>query len=237
MDYYHVVQPIINLFSNDICGFEMLLRSDEFDDPQLLFEYAKEQNQLVATDMESIMKAISSLKNEMEGLSDLYICVNVFPITVMDSSFYSFLEKVKSIIDTKAHNIVFEINEAHSDIDLSLFGQVIKEIKKEGFLIAMDDVGKGESTLKAILEINPDIAKIGRYFTNGLANSPKKQQVIRLMLHLFGGDTKVILEGFENEGDLQKAKELGVSFGQGYFFGRPKPINYYIPKLWKLGQV
>ena len=114
----------------------------------------------------------------------------------------------------------------------SVVKEVTQEIRKEGFLIALDDIGKGESTLRSILEIEPDIAKIDRYFAKNLAECPKKQKALKFMLMLLGEDAEVIVEGFESEADLQKAKELGVPYGQGYFLGRPKPIKYYIPGLY-----
>ncbi|WP_375162345.1 EAL domain-containing protein [Bacillus sp. V3B] len=52
----------------------------------------------------------------------------------------------------------------------------MSNFKKQGFLIDLDNFGKGESTIKSIIEIEPNIVKIDRYFAKNLSNSSKNKQ-------------------------------------------------------------
>lgn len=242
IDFYHVVQPIINLTTNTVHGYEVLIRSQHFQNPERLFEYARQKNQLANLDSGSIFEAFRTFMKGSISINHLNIFVNIFPSTLIDSSFYSFLKKLKSLMDMKTGHVVFEINEAEKGTDFSAVKEGIQAIRNEGFRIALDDIGKGESTLRAILEIQPDIAKIDRYFAGDLAMSPEKQKALKLMLMLFDNGTEVIVEGFECEDDLETARELGVVYGQGYFLGKPKPIKDYMSvayptkyrKFWRL---
>lgn len=88
----------------------------------------------------------------------------------------------------------------------------------------MDDIGDGTADLKKIVEFMPDYIKMSRYFSKGLATTEKKQRILQLFLEYFGADTKMILEGIENQNDLVCAKNLGVALGQGYLLGKPKEL-------------
>lgn len=227
-DFYHVVQPIINLSKDQVHGYEVLLRSERLQSPESLFNYAKDQNKLFDLDMKAIYKAFTTFKTEKTHLENVYLFINIFPSTLMDPAFNLNLQRIKSALKIQPNLIVFEINEAEKVKNFTALKEAILDLKEQGFLIALDDIGKGESTLPAILELEPDVAKIDRYFAKDLTNSPKKQKVIKLMLELFGDDTTVIVEGFECEADLLSAKELGVPLGQGFFLGRPNPLEYYL---------
>ncbi|SFB35945.1 EAL domain, c-di-GMP-specific phosphodiesterase class I (or its enzymatically inactive variant) [Lentibacillus halodurans] len=241
IDFYHVVQPIVNLTTNTVHGYEVLIRSKQFQNPERLFEYARQKNQLANVDLGSIFEAFQKIIKDI-SMNHLYIFVNVFPSTLADSTFYDLLQHLKSYSHMEACHIVFEINEYERATNFSTIKKVIQAIRNEGFLIAFDDIGKGEFMLSSILELNPDIAKMDRYFAENLAASPKKQKALQSMLTLFDNNTEVIVEGFESVADLQTARELGVTYGQGYVLGKPKPIKDYMSgefpdqyiRLWRL---
>lgn len=101
-------------------------------------------------------------------------------------------------------------------------------MKKQGFLIALDDLGKGDSTLAYAIELKPHIVKLDHHFSVNLANDEDKQKAIEEIIQLLGEDTTIILEGLEKEVDLLTAKALGIRYAQGYVLGRPQPLDYYL---------
>lgn len=231
LDFYHEFQPIIDLSKKKIFGFEALIRSQHFNNPELLFNYTEEHNQLFELDLVSVFKAIYTFSHFWEKHNNFILFVNVYPSTLMNPSFSYYLKKFSSIVSFQPCFIVFEINEAEKALNSTDLKESILNLKKQGFLIALDDVGKGESTIKTILEIDPDIVKTDRYFAKNLTEFPKKQKVIELMIELCGIDTQVIVEGIETSEDLQTILEIGVPFGQGYFLGKPKPIDTFSKPL------
>ncbi|SET08038.1 EAL domain, c-di-GMP-specific phosphodiesterase class I (or its enzymatically inactive variant) [Oceanobacillus limi] len=229
-NFYHAVQPILNVSTNEIYGYEALLRSNEITNPELLFKSYKEKNLLFELDMSSIQEACMRL-TEIPNSEDALLFINIFPSTLVHPSFHKHLKELQSMMSIKSSSIVFEINEAEKEKDLPAIKKVVADLKKEGYLIALDDVGGGESSFQTLLELDPDIVKIDRTYASNLASSPKKQKLIQLLLQLFGKDIPVVLEGIETKEDNAKAKEIGVPFVQGYYFGKPNRLEYYLKKV------
>lgn len=177
--------------------------------------------------MASIFKAFKTFHQEMTTIGKT-LFINVFPSTLTNPTFKYCVQQIKSTVNFVPSSIAFEINEAEKITNLSHLKKTILDLQKQGFLIALDDIGTGESTIKSILEIEPDIVKIDRYFTKDLKKYPKKQKMIEFVLQICGEDAQVIVEGFETAEDLEIAREIGVRFGQGYFLGRPQSIDHYL---------
>ncbi|WP_071392626.1 EAL domain-containing protein [Bacillus tuaregi] len=233
IDFHHEVQPITNLMSKQVFGFEFLLRTRHCQNPELLFKYAKKHDRHVDLDIKSIFKILETAKHESDNLQGFLLFINICPSTLLDPAFHHNLHKFISVTHIKPSSVVLEISEIHDGISLSMLKKTTAILKKQGFLIALDDIGKGESTIKAVLEIEPNIGKVDRYFAKDIAQSSRKQKAIQCFLQFFGNDIKMVLEGFESKEDLDSAIELGVRFGQGYYLGKPNPFEYYLPNIEK----
>lgn len=103
----------------------------------------------------------------------------------------------------------------------SVFIQRVSDLRRRGFLIALDDVGDGTDTFRNIHDLAPDYIKVDRYYSKLLSVSKDKQQVVRLFVEFCQNDIQLILEGVENNEDFDCAARLGVKNGQGYLFGKP----------------
>ncbi|WP_312113392.1 EAL domain-containing protein [Brevibacillus reuszeri] len=226
--HYPVFQPLVHLGSGEIFGYEALLRSKTASSPDALFRNARLENRLYELDTYSMRTAISSYFNKMNRLGNSpFLFLNVFPSTLLNPGFLDFLhghvQKYRSI----HQQIVLEINEANEEDkmwDIRLLGQKIRELRQHGFLIALDDVGSGAASLKKIVEYEPDIVKLDRYFGNQLSVSSAKQRLVSLFVDFCLGQIQLVLEGMEEPEDLAIAQALGVPIGQGFFLGRPNPL-------------
>jgi EAL domain-containing protein (putative c-di-GMP-specific phosphodiesterase class I) len=228
LEIYHIVQPIVELNSKEIHGFEFLLRSSKSPNPEMLFSQALERNLLLELDMKSIFTIIENV--HMRNFKYGYIFINVYPSTFVEPIFLYKLMQLISLTNINTNSIVLELNEAEKIDDLSEFGKFVDKYRQKGFLISIDDLGKGEANLQVMLEIQPDIVKLDRYFSKNLYKSKEKKKVIEFCLDILDGKATVILEGIECEEDLQVAQQLGVPFAQGYYLGRPNSTEYYIQK-------
>ncbi|MHA6252512.1 EAL domain-containing protein [Oceanobacillus sp. CAU 1775] len=228
LDFYHVIQPIIDIKNNHIFGYEMLLRSNEIKNPELLFQYAEQEDLLFDLDMHSIQKAFEAINLSTSDLEGLHIFINIHPSTVRNPITLSQLSKLKADMKLESGKIVFEITEAKKEAELMMCQNMIVNLKNEDFLIALDDLGKGDSTIPYIIELEPHVVKIDRYFSEGLAKSTRKQKVVESLIKLFSDETMYILEGIETEADLEKARELGVRYVQGFYLGKPESFEHYL---------
>lgn len=226
---YHVFQPIIDLETNQTFGYEMLLRSDEMGTPDKIFKWAQEQNQLFDLDMHSVTIAFNTIRERISILDGLHVFINILPTTMENPLSLTNLKKMKPL-ESNVKRVVFEITEDKNGEEISHRKAMVGSMKKQGFLIALDDLGKGESSLPNVIELEPNIIKLDRYFSIDLTRNTRKQRVIQLIQRFAAEDAMVILEGLETEEDVATAKSLGIKYGQGFVLGRPQPLDYYLQR-------
>lgn len=218
-----VYQPVVNLKSLEIIGYEALSRGPagtEFTNPTLLFILASEFGLSFELDALCREKAFSNIRS-ME--TDRKIFVNTLAMTIHDPEFRGkYLEKLLEDIKVKPHNVVFEINEKMAIDNYDLFKMAMKDYSDIGIVHANDDMGTGYSGLERIMELNPGFMKIDISLVRDIDKSYIKQQIIKAMVSLSHGlDSNIIAEGVETRAEYEALRDLNVKYGQGYFFGRP----------------
>ncbi|MCP1312411.1 EAL domain-containing protein [Paenibacillus tyrfis] len=235
---YPVYQPLIQLSTEQIIGFEALLRSTTCQSPELLFRAARSAGRLYELDTTSFMRAINTFNKADFDNPSLLIFLNVFPSTLLNPTFFDIICENLSL-KSPFRRIVLEINEANEEDkmwEVPLLGQVIRELRQYGFLIALDDVGSGAASLQKIIEYEPDIVKMDRYFGKGLSRCSNKQKLISLFVDYCLGQIQLVLEGIETPEDLAAAKSLGVPIGQGFLLGSPAPLDHTILGTVPIGE-
>ena len=223
--FSHHYQPIVDIQTWKRIGFEGLLRTSHFDTIEDAFKLAKTEKQLYELDSRSIHKAALTYHSAGFTKKDGYLFLNVFPSTLTNTNFLPLIRKIITENTYFSQQIIFEISEMEVINDFSSFKENINQLKSEGVLFAIDDVGKGNSNVKYIIELDPDFIKLDKYFSTNLYKDLKKQEFIKSMIQYTDNhEIKLVLEGIETEKDLAIAKYIGVKFGQGYVLGRPKSL-------------
>ncbi|GAE25957.1 hypothetical protein JCM9140_1982 [Halalkalibacter wakoensis JCM 9140] len=220
---YHVLQPIYALKSNNIIGYEALLRSKTNDTPVTLFKRAKQTDQLTVLDIYSFSNAIRHFSMMGQFCKPLILFINIYPSTLLSTLFKQALDELLDdpLLFLNPEQVVFEINENEDIHNFSETKKIISVLKKKGFLVASDDTGTRGGSLQRIIELDVDYVKLDRYFSTDLAQSVNKQKVISLLFHFFNDEKRIILEGIETAKDLEVAKSIGIELGQGFLLGRP----------------
>ncbi|MFD2371275.1 EAL domain-containing protein [Brevibacillus sp. GCM10020057] len=222
--YYHAFQPICRLPEKTRIGYEALLRSSANVNPEALFRQAQEKGELTILDIHSLHNALLAFFSSPDRPASELLFVNIFPSTIVEAAFPTFMEQLAREFAERLSQIVLEINESVMEGEIwnePLFLQRIQFLRELGFMIALDDVGDGTTTFRKILEVAPDYIKMDRFFSKNLSESRKKQKVVRLFVEFCQDDSLLILEGIEGEEDFACAASLGVAIGQGYLFGKP----------------
>nr|WP_044741781.1 EAL domain-containing protein [Anoxybacillus rupiensis] len=224
--FTNAFQPIYYLPGQSIVGYESLLRCPFVKSPDLLFHDAHENGYLYELDMASITNSIKCFAAYIKAANthDLFLSLNVYPSTVAAPMFLETLEQLVQAASLAHQQIILEINESERIQNLDEMLQNVYLLKKKGFVVALDDLGKGEYSLQALIEIEPQVIKLDRYFAKDLAKSHKKQRAILSTMQFFNEGTKMILEGIETKEDMQCAQSLGIYFGQGYYLAKPQEL-------------
>ena len=158
------------------------------------------------------------------GMPDFHINVNLSVVQLLQKDVVGTVERILKKTGVKPRNIVLEITESFAINDMDRVLEIIRGIKELGPRIALDDFGTGYSSLNYIKQLPLDIIKVDKTFIDDIAEDEYAQAFIKLIVELSDTiDTSIIVEGVENENQLNILKELGVDYIQGFYYGKPVP--------------
>jgi Amt family ammonium transporter len=122
--------------------------------------------------------------------------------------------------------ICFEITETAAVANLTKVIAFIQEVKALGCLFALDDFGSGLSSFAYLKNLPVNFLKIDGAFVKDIADDPidlAMVQAINAIGHVMG--LKTIAEYVSSEAILQRLREIGVDYGQGWHLGKPRPLD------------
>lgn len=219
-----VFQPIVNMNSMEIIGHEALSRGpdgSEFEDPLMLFTFASECGLSFELDRLCRKKAFQTIRKIKTNKK---IFVNTLTMTIHDPEFRgTYLKELLEDLKMKPENVIFEVSEKMAIDNYDMFRAALKDYTDIGIVHASDDIGTGHSDLERIMELKPGFMKIDMSFVKGIDQSYIKQEIVKAMLQLAKNiDSIIIAEGIETHEEMEKLKEIGVIFAQGYLFAKPE---------------
>ncbi|MDV2581772.1 EAL domain-containing protein [Alkalibacillus haloalkaliphilus] len=225
-NFTHYFQPIYDLDRLESIGYEALLRTELYDSPREAFRDAIKGDRLLELEEASIRKVVEQFAQLNSKHQKLFI--NVYPSTIVNEHFKDCVKRLVQEVGVSFGQVVFEIKEAEVAQVMSTLSDRIKELRNEGFLIAIDDFGRGATSIYGVVELNPSILKMDRYFARDLssATSIQKKRLVESMVSFCNNSgIDIILEGIEKPKELEVAKQIGVRKGQGFLLGKPVPFE------------
>ncbi len=205
-----VFQPVVDLASDRVCGYEALTRFHSGRRPDLCFADAHAVG--LGTEFESAAVA-AALKAARTLPPGVWLSVNFSPAAVIDGH-------AAAVISSADRPIVIEITE-HVQIDS--YPALRQAIASCGPVrLSVDDAGAGYASLRHILELQPDFVKLDIGLVRDIDSDPARQALAAGLCH-FAVQTSTILiaEGVETEAEANAVRTLGVDLAQGFLFGRP----------------
>lgn len=224
-------QPILDGRSRRYIGFEGLMRGpagSSLRNPlDLLAAAAREdlEDELERTALHCVVAEF--LRLDLPGK----LFLNVSPATMLSG----FLETPTVLSFLRSHRlahhrVVLEITESQRISDFSAFGHVVARLRELGFLIALDDLGEGFSSLRLWSEIRPDFVKIDKHFIAGIQHDALKFHLVRSIQEIAEScHATVIAEGVEQESVLTLLRDMGVPCLQGFLIERPSATPSELP--------
>ncbi len=220
-------QPIFSIREKKIVGFEALSRgilpvSGKLVPPLPLMKLAREVGLAMELDRLFRKKILEAFRDCCPNPHDLFLSLN-FETSILNKEVGTLqLIHLCRELNLDPSTIIIEILESRvkNQEDLRKFVHIHRE---HGFLIALDDVGKGHSNFDRIAAIQPDLIKIDRSLIENFQEDYFRQETFKSLVHLSQKIGALVLaEGVESEEETLKSLELGVDLLQGYFFSRPQ---------------
>ena len=222
-------QPIVQLATKQIVGFEALLRwhhpQQGLISPYHFITAAEDSGLLYATGHWLILEACKQLqiwKNEDPAVGAVTISVNLSAKQFADARFVTELQAAIRETGVEPTRLQLEMTEAVAATDPKLTVTVLSYLKHLGIGVILDDFGTGNSSLSALRLFPVEALKIDRSLISGMLvdrGTCDMVEMIILLAHKL--KLQVIAEGIESVKHWDHLREVGCDFGQGYFFSQP----------------
>ncbi|GAA60669.1 diguanylate cyclase/phosphodiesterase with PAS/PAC and GAF sensor(s) [Pseudoalteromonas sp. BSi20652] len=224
-DFHLCYQPIVDITTNDITTFEVLLRwqfNDEFIPPSEFIDIAERYGKINMLGGFVLEQAIASLSKLNAINSGIGLSINVSVLQLESHNFLGLLTGFLSKYAVKPKNVHLEITETVMIKNLPYLSKVITEIKNTGVRISIDDFGTGFSSISVLKELSVDYIKIDKSYIDNICECSKDKSIVSAvtnMSHMIG--CQVIAEGVENTEQLKVLKSFYIDKYQGFLFSKP----------------
>lgn len=214
-----VFQPIVDLQTRRRNGVEALARfpGDPTMPPDVWFAQAWEVG--LGVELE-LLACRMALEKTRELPSETFLSLNISPQTALSPQFPTLLE------GERVGSLVFEITEHARVDDYEALAKAFESAIVSGARIAVDDAGAGFASLRHILNLHPHVIKLDIDLVRGIHQDRSRRALAAALISFAAEmDCVIVAEGIETGEELGTLVALGVHSGQGYYLGRPGPLE------------
>ena len=224
-DFTLVYQPIVSLKTKEVHHSEALIR---FNDPELhdlQFEticFAEKVGLIQEFDTAIFKRAVEKIDEIKKTSVPPKLSVNMSGRSLSSKGF---LDDLKRRLNDHIHlkeYISLEITESAEITNLELLSEVIDEIRSMGFKVYLDDFGAGAAGFRYLRELSVDGVKIDGDYVRDALTDKKIRAFLKSIVTLCNDlEIETIAEWVETEDQATLLFDLGVTYAQGYLYGRP----------------
>jgi EAL domain-containing protein (putative c-di-GMP-specific phosphodiesterase class I)/DNA-binding NarL/FixJ family response regulator len=211
-----VFQPIVDLDSRTVVGHEALSRFGANPKRGPARWFAEAHDVGLGVELELLAVEMACERSHLLPKAT-FLAVNVSPVTAERPALLDLLDCAH------VDHLVLEVTEHAPVENYARFRVAIGRMREHGARLAIDDAGAGFASLRHILELNAELIKLDGSLTHSLEADPRRRSLASAMIE-FGRESgaSVLAEHIESEMQLCELRRLGVTYGQGYYLGRPQ---------------
>ncbi|MEO0540848.1 MAG: EAL domain-containing protein [Cyanobacteria bacterium P01_A01_bin.105] len=222
-------QPIVDLKSGQVAGFEALLRwiheERGFVSPGEFIPLAEETGLIIPLGQWVLTTACQQIQRWHQAFVSnppLSVSVNLSARQFNQSDL---VEKIHTLLQQtrlQPEGLKLELTESVAMENVNLAIEQLLKLRKMGLKISLDDFGTGYSSLSYLHRFSIDTLKVDRSFVSRMDTATEDRDIAHTIItlsHQLG--MTVVAEGIETQAQLQKLRDMGCDYGQGYFFAKP----------------
>lgn len=225
------LQPVVDILTGELCYYELLMRILNKED-ESFFSAGK---YIVLAEKSGYMNiidnySIDQLHQFLQKTQNIKFGINISSNTIEDGKL---IEQILREFDTKlAQRVIVEITETGTRLDDALMSEIIKDLQKVGFLVAIDDFGAGNTNLRQLEMSGANFVKIDSSIVKLLEKGDKNSiNILKDVLKIAEkNNILIIAEGVENENIKNCLIREGVRLLQGYLINRPVSADFVLKK-------
>ncbi len=237
-EFFLCYQTQIDLRTGRIVGLEALLRWEHpqrgIISPGEFIPVLENTGMIAAVDEWVIHRVCKQLGSWQEKGMFMKTSVNLSAQELNDEGTIEVVKAALEANGVRAENLEVEITESGLMTNVDRASRILQTLSSWGVRVALDDFGKGYSSLSYLQKLPINIIKIDKGFVDGLPkdkDSVTLVQTIIAMAHNLGKE--VLAEGVERQEQRQKLCEMGCDYGQGFLFSKPMPAAQVAELLMK----
>ena len=224
-------QPILDLGTNQIYQYELLLRLPDEDRgeplPPSAFLYGAERFGLIQSiDGWVVRKAIALISAHARAGDRLVLHVNLSGKSIGDRKLAALIEEALAEGGIDPARLTFELTETAAIANVENAKAFATRLRAKGCQFALDDFGAGFGSFYYLKNFPFDCLKIDGDFIRSLATSPMDRLVVEAIVSIARGmGKKTVAEFVADEETVGLLRDIGVDCAQGYHIGIPKPAS------------
>ncbi len=173
-------------------------------------------------------KAIKQMAEWQQQGDYFKVSVNVTTETFIDYDFIPVFRDLLEVHEVDPHYLYLEITEDMSFIDLNEAESVIEKVHHIGANIALDDFGKGYSSLNYLQKLDVDTLKLDKQFVDRIHKDNQSRDIYRVVSYLANVlEIPLVVEGIEKKEQLDQIKEQSGLLVQGFYYSYPVDVAEY----------
>lgn len=228
------LQPKFLLKEQKIYGAEALARwrteSGEVMSPNKFITPLENMGYIVDLDFYILEQLLRAMKRWKESGRKLFTISTNFSRRNFENGGADFIKRLQETMgryQIEPRYIEIEVTESVIVDRLDSLKKCLGELEQLGYRIAIDDFGTGYSSLSVLLEIPANVVKIDKNFTDRINLAEQREFVSRMGQFIRAAKDEVIFEGIEKDEQRRFLLDCGFSYGQGYLFDRPLPLEEF----------
>jgi diguanylate cyclase (GGDEF)-like protein/PAS domain S-box-containing protein len=224
-------QPIVELSTSDVVGFEALMRWHHhvrgWVPPSVFIPLAEMSDLILELGSFALRRAITAASSwTPTGARSVapFVTVNFSASQFHNPGLMAMIEEVLKESGFAAERLVIEITEGSALMDVTETMAVIDHLDRLGVGIALDDFGTGFSSLSYLVLLHPRFIKIDQSFVRPKNESIHNDTLLETIISLGEKlNMTMLAEGIETKAQLERLRLLGCELGQGFFFSPAVP--------------
>lgn len=225
------LQPKYDMKSLTVVGSEALVRwihpTKGFIAPNDFIPLFEKNGFVLNIDRYMWEQACKAIRSWIDrGYKPVPISVNVSRLHLSNEFFIDDLKDLIKKYQIPPELLELELTESAGFEDFEKFLEIVNELKKQGFSIAMDDFGSGYSSLNMLRQIPCDILKLDRGFINDSTTDERGKIVVQHILSMAKNlELKTVSEGIETVEQAQFLTDSGCDIAQGFLYAKPMSLE------------
>ncbi len=231
-------QPLADVKTGRISHFEFLLRLTDDEgretSPWRIIQAAERYGLMKDIDRWIISRAMSMIAPLDGASADMKFAINLSGQSAADAGLIDFIKQEFLTHKVDPARLCFEITETAAITHFSTAVELANSIRELGSRMALDDFGSGLSSFGYLKNLPVDMLKIDGQFIKEIASNDVDRAMVKAINDVaVSMQLTTVAEFVEDEDILSVLQEIGIDLAQGYFIGKPLPLDAALEHVYR----